>query len=586
MYSQEELEEVGLDRFVVFLAEVWAFLKLPAPTPVQQDIANQLQYGPKRLVIEAFRGVGKSWITAAYVLWILFTDPQKKILVVSANQQLADNFSIFCKQLITEMPLLQHLSNERGDRWSNVAFDVGPAEPDPAPSVKSAGITGQITGSRADIIIGDDIEVPKNSYTHQLRERIRELVKEFDSVLKPHADARIIYLGTPQVEDTLYNVLLERGYSVMVWPARIPAMLDHYHGRLAGYILKLVGKGAKPRQPVEPERFDDADLTARELSNGRATFALQFMLDTTPGDQDKHPLKLADLIVTHCGDEMTHVKYEWGSGRDHILQALHAGGFEGDHYHGPYWKSDEMTKFAGTIMAIDPSGRGKDETAYSIVRYAHGKLYLVANGGFVDGYGEATLNALAGIAVRYRVNDIICEDNYGGGMFASLLKPVLIRVAESLRKGPETSDKTWWAPRILDKEDYDTWSSGQKETRILNTLEPVVKNHKLVVDPRVIEADILMQADKQGYSLVYQFTRMERVKGAIAHDDRLESLAMACAFWTERMSRDEDKALAAVKEDIREKSLKRFIRAARATLGNAVSPSAGAKRYLRYGKLR
>jgi hypothetical protein len=583
VYTKEEIEEAGLDRFVVFLAEVWAYLRLPAPTPVQQDIAHQLQYGPKHLIIQAFRGVGKSWITAAFVLWILFTDPQKKILVVSANQQLADNFSIFCKQLISDMPLLQHLSNERGDRWSNVSFDVAGAEPDPAPSVKSAGITGQITGSRADIIIGDDIEVPKNSFTHQLRERIAELVKEFASILKPKPEARTIYLGTPQVEMTLYGRLARSGYTIMVWPARIPAMIDHYHGRLAPYVLKLIAKGAQAGDPVEPQRFDHADLTERELSMGRSAFALQFMLDTTPGDAEKHPLKLHDLIVASCGEEMTPVKWEWSSDREQVIQDLMAGGFEGDFFSKAQWKSDEMTKYGGTVMAIDPSGRGSDETGYAIIRYAHGKLYLVACGGFIDGYGEATLEQLAGLAVRYRVNDIICEDNYGGGMFSALLKPVLIRTANALRQGIETAGEKWWAPRILDKEDYNTWSSGQKETRILNTLEPVVKNHKLIVDRRVIEKDIEVQADKQQYSLVYQMTRMERLKGALAHDDRIEAVAMACAFWTERMSRDEDKALEQVKSEIKDKALRRFVRVARATLGNAVSPNAGTRRYLRYG---
>lgn len=583
MYSQEEIEEAGLDQFVVFLAEVWAYLRLPPLTPVQQDIATQLQHGPKRLIVQAFRGVGKSWITVAFVLWTLFKDPQKKILVVSANQQLADNFSIFCKQLITGMPLLQHLSNERGDRWSNVAFDVAGATPDAAPSVKSAGITGQITGSRADIIIGDDIEVPKNSYTHQLRERIRELVKEFGSILKPLPDARIVYLGTPQVEATLYSHLAQHGYQIIVWPARIPSAIEHYHGRLAKYILRLIDKGGKAGDPIDPIRFDDADLRDREIEKGRAGFALQFMLDTTPSDAEKHPLKLSDLIIAFCGEEMTNVKWEWSADREQVIQDLQAGGFEGDYYSRAQWKSDEMTKYGGTVMAIDPSGRGTDETAYAIIRYAHGKLYLVASGGFVDGYGEKTLEALAGLAVQYHVNDIICEDNFGGGMFSALLKPVLIRTANALRKGVETADSKWWAPRILDKEDYNTWSTGQKETRILNTLEPVVKNHKLIVDRRVIEKDLREQEDKQQYSLVYQMTRMERLKGALSHDDRLEAVAMACAFWTERMSRDEDKALAQVKDEIKDKALRRFIRVARATLGNAVSVNAGAKRHLRYG---
>jgi hypothetical protein len=65
-----------------FLWAVWRHLGLPEPTPVQYDIAHFLQHGPRRLVIEAFRGVGKSWITVAFVCWLLYCDPQLKIVVV------------------------------------------------------------------------------------------------------------------------------------------------------------------------------------------------------------------------------------------------------------------------------------------------------------------------------------------------------------------------------------------------------------------------------------------------------------------------------------------------------------------------
>jgi hypothetical protein len=58
-----------LDRltgdFRYFLTAIWKELNLPQPTRAQLAIAKYLQHGPKRLQISAFRGVGKSWITAA-----------------------------------------------------------------------------------------------------------------------------------------------------------------------------------------------------------------------------------------------------------------------------------------------------------------------------------------------------------------------------------------------------------------------------------------------------------------------------------------------------------------------------------------
>ena len=86
--------------------------------------------------------------------------------------------------------------------------------------MKSVGISGHLAGSRADVIVADDIEVPNNSMTQGMRDKLSEAVKEFDAILKP--DGRIIYLGTPQNQESLYNKLPDRGYKVSIWPARYP----------------------------------------------------------------------------------------------------------------------------------------------------------------------------------------------------------------------------------------------------------------------------------------------------------------------------------------------------------------------------
>ena len=71
--------------FRYFLTAVWTHLALPPPTRAQLCIAEYLQHGPKRLQIQAFRGVGKSWITGAFVIWTLFNDPERKIMIISAS---------------------------------------------------------------------------------------------------------------------------------------------------------------------------------------------------------------------------------------------------------------------------------------------------------------------------------------------------------------------------------------------------------------------------------------------------------------------------------------------------------------------
>lgn len=551
MFAQSELEEVGLQDFRVFLCEVWAYLRLPRPTKVQLYIAKWMQHAPRRVILMAFRGVGKSYLTVAFVLWSLLLDPQLKIEVVSANEALAHNFTTFCFQLINGMPLLQHLAPRADQRRSSEQFDVGPARAAKDPSVKSVSITGQITGSRADILVADDVEVPRNSQTFLLRERLSELVKEFGAVLKP--GGRVIYLGTPQVEASLYRRLESRGYEPHIIPSEVPSSTGAYRGFLSPYVQRMVDAGVAPGTPVDPERFDVLDLNERRAEYGRAGYALQFMLDTTPSDKDAHPLKLHDLIVHGCDEKLAPVEVAWGGSRELVVQDLPAGGFDGDVYHRPAYLAEQMVRFQQTVMAIDPSGKGKDETGYSIVRYLNGLLYLVDVGGFLDGYGEGTLKGLAGKALRWGVNDIIIEENYGGGMFNQLLKPHLIRVFGEAHDGKNGS-----AGKI--DEEWNGWSSTQKEMRICDTLQPLVESHRLVVDRRVIEEDFRQQSENPFYSFVYQFTRIKRDKGALPHEDRLETLSMACAYLKDKMDRDQRKAHKQHLDVLRDKELKDFAR--------------------------
>lgn len=533
------------EDFRNFLFIVWKHLNLPDPTAVQYDIAEYLQHGPRRCIIEAFRGVGKSWITSAFVLWLLLNDPQLKILVVSASKERSDAFSVFTKRLIEEMPLLAHLRPRDGQRDSNIAFDVGPALPAHAPSVKSVGITGQLTGSRADIIIPDDVEVPKNSLTVKMRERLAELVKEFDALLTTNMFARVIYLGTPQTEMSLYNILPERGYEMRVWPARVPKPeeVPNYRGRLAPFVQRMLDTGALPDTPVDPARFTNEDLMSREASYGRTGFRLQFMLDTTLSDGDRYPLKLSDLIVTDVSPEMAPVQMAWGSGPDQVLDDVPNVGLLGDRLHRPVFTSKEWDKYTGICMYVDPSGRGADETAYAVIAYLNGWLFLLACGGFRGGYTPETLQAIAKIAKQCKVNVIKVEPNFGDGMFRQLLLPVVTAVHPCAVEDAE-------------------WSKGQKEARIIDTLEPVLNSHRLVVDRKLLEEDA--KGEPQ-YQLFYQLTRLTRERGSLGHDDRVEALAGAVKHWADIMSQDTAKAADEHRERKLNEELEKFIAAATGT---------------------
>lgn len=525
----EQSPEIFND-FRYFLIYIWRCLGLPDPTPVQLALAYYLQHGPRRKIIEAFRGVGKSWITSAYVVWRLMLNPDLKFLVVSASKDRANNFTIFTRRLISEIDVLNPLLPQGEQRDSMISFDVGPARPDHSPSVKSVGIFGQLTGTRADEIIADDVEVPGNSLTQPMRERVSEAVKEFDSILKP--GGTVTYLGTPQTEQSLYNLLPERGYEVRIWPARYPSeeKLASYGSKLAPVILQALAQGkAVSGTSTDPRRFSDDDLLERELSYGRAGFALQFMLDTALSDQDRYPLRLRDLLVLDADIRASGPEnLVWGASPELILPDLPCVGLNGDRYHRPQVIAPVWLDFTGSVMAIDPSGRGKDETSYAVVKMLNGFLFLVDAGGLKGGYSAETLSMLAGVARSNKVNKIIVEANFGDGMFTELLRPYLTRTHPC--------------------EVEEVKHSKQKELRIIDTLEPVISGHKLVVAAGVIRQDYTSTKDyptehAHKYQLFWQLSHITRDKGSLVQDDRLDALAMAVAYWVEQMAQDADRSV-------------------------------------------
>ena len=518
--------------FPLFVALVWKLIGLPQPTPIQVNISETLQEPPSnRFIIQGFRGVAKSFITCAYVVWLLWRDPQLKIMIVSASKERADANATFIKKIINEVPFLGHLKARESQRDTQNLFDVGPARPDHSPSVKSVGITGQLTGSRADIIVADDVEVPGNSFTQVMRDRLFELVKEFDAILKPGDDKKIIYLGTPQNEMSLYNELQERGYITYIWPARYPYDDKHrltYGDKLAPFIANIMDGDPEKYygKPTDPRRFDEEDLQKRELSYKKAGFMLQFMLDTTLSDADKYPLRLRDLIVGHIPMDEAPMRLAWlpDPSRAISLDEAPPLGLKGDRYFQFHKASEETAKFSYRILAVDPSGRGKDETGYAVLYWLNGYVYVMEVGGLLGGYSDEVLIKLSNIAKKWNVSEVVVEGNFGDGMYCKLLQPILL----SRHKASIEEVK----------------SKGQKELRIIDTLEPVVTNHKLVVTPDCIrhDYDSVPEGDLK-YACFYQFTRITSDRGALVHDDRLDALAIGVCYLVELMAVDPNEGI-------------------------------------------
>jgi hypothetical protein len=491
------------DDFKLFLQALWEQLDLPSPTRAQYAIADYLQNGPKRLQIQAFRGVGKSWITGAFVLWTLFKDSEKKIMIISASKERADNMSIFLQKLIIETPWLKHLQPKSDDaRWSRISFDVQ-CSPHQAPSVKSVGITGQLTGSRADLMILDDVEVPGNSMTELMREKLLQLCTEAESILTPKPDSRILILGTPQTTFTIYRKLAERNYRPFVWPARYPRNTTSYDNLLAPQLQEDIEQGVDPWEPTDPDRFDNDDLIEREASMGRSNFMLQFMVDTSLSDAEKFPLKMSDLVVTSVNPTVAPDAVVWCSDPQNVIKDAPTVGLPGDYFYSPMQLSGEWLPYQETVCSVDPSGRGSDETAAAYISQRNGFLYVQEMRAYKDGYSDKTLLDILRGCKKYNVTKLIIESNFGDGLVAELFKKHLIQTKQAI------------------------------------DVEEVRAN--LVVDRKVIDWDFKSNPDEAPekrllYMLFYQMSRMCREKGAVKHDDRLDCLAQGVKYFQDAMA--------------------------------------------------
>ena len=509
--------------FKLFLQALWAELGLPSPTRAQYAIADYLQNGPKRLQVQAFRGVGKSWITGAFVLWTLFNDPERKVMIISASKERADNMSIFLQKLIIDTPWLSHLQPKSDDsRWSRISFDVN-CSPHQAPSVKSVGITGQLTGSRADLMILDDVEVPGNSLTEFMREKLLQLCTEAESILTPKSDSRIMYLGTPQTTFTIYRRLAERNYRPMVWPARYPRAdkLNKYGEVLAQDILEDIEQGVDEWAPTD-DRFSDEDLIEREASMGRSNFMLQFQLDTTLSDAQKFPLKMADLVITSVNPTTAPENIIWCSDPSKVIRDAPTVGLPGDYFYSPMQLVGEWSDYDETICSVDPSGRGTDETAAAFLSQRNGLIYLHEMSAYRDGYSDSTLLDILSKCKTYGVTSLVIETNFGDGIVGELFKKHLINTKQH-----------------IDIEEVR--ANVRKEDRIIDSLEPVLNQHRLIVDRGVIDWDYASNKDSPAeerllYMLFYQMSRMCREKRAVKHDDRLDCLAQGVKYFTDALS--------------------------------------------------
>ena len=182
----------------------------------------------------------------------------------------------------------------------------------------------------------------------------------------------------------------------------------------------------------------------------------------------------------------------------------------------------EWGPYTETICSVDPSGRGTDETAAAFISQRNGFLYLHEMRAYRDGYSDNTLLDILRGCKKFNVTKLVIETNFGDGIVAELFKKHLQQTKQA-----------------IDVEEVR--ANVRKEDRIIDSLEPVLNQHRLIVDRSVVEWDFNSNKDSPPedrllYMLFYQMSRMCREKGAVKHDDRLDCLAQGVKYFTDAMS--------------------------------------------------
>ncbi|MCB9963726.1 MAG: phage terminase large subunit [Rhodospirillales bacterium] len=161
------------------------------------------QTNQNRLLLMAFRACGKSTMVGLYAAWRLYRNPNLRILVVSADDLLAGKMVRNIKRIIERNIVTQHLRPKSADQWGADRFTVLRDQELRDPSVLARGITANMTGSRADLIICDDVEVPNTADSREKRQNLRDRLAETDFILMP--DGMKLFAGTPHSYHSIYT---------------------------------------------------------------------------------------------------------------------------------------------------------------------------------------------------------------------------------------------------------------------------------------------------------------------------------------------------------------------------------------------
>lgn len=530
-FTKAQMVRDQYPEFVDFCREAMSFLGFSL-TWMQADIAEFMQHGPSEQMVAAQRGEAKSTIACIYGIWCLTQNPSCRVMLVSGAEDKAKENGILMKRLIMHWDVLDYLRPDKyaGDRTSDLEFDVhwSLKGVEKSASVNCIGLTGSLQGYRADVLIPDDIETTKNGLTATGRDLLIKLSKEFSSIC---THGRIMYLGTPQTKESIYNGLPRRGFTMRIWPGRFPTHeeQERYGEHLAPSIIERLGiLGDRVRSgggiegnrgmPTDLERYTEADLCKKELDQGAEGFQLQYMLDTTLSDAMRQQLKLKDLVFFDGQRDAVPERFSWAADKRFRLEPPKEFSVERAELYHAAFMAEHFTTIENVIMTVDPASDGGDELAFAIGGTVGPYIHLLAVGGYKGGFADENLEKLTKLVQQFGVKVCLVEKNMGAG--------AVTKIIQNYFNG---TDPVTGRRRVTGCGVDERWASGQKEKRIVDTLRPVIQRHRLIVHTSALEMDCELlkqypQDRRTVRSFFHQLHNITTDRGSLDKDDRLDAV--------------------------------------------------------------
>jgi len=552
-FAHAELMAAEYENFIQFAEDAMAFLGFSL-TEQQADISEFMQNGPRLRMVMAQRGEAKSTLAALYAVWRIIQRPSTRVLIVSGGEKQASEVATLVIRLITTWDILEYLRPDRqaGDRTSVEAFDVHYSLKglDKSPSVACVGITSNLPGKRADLLIPDDVETNKNGLTAAQRDFLLHLTKEFSSICT-HGD--ILYLGTPQSKDSIYNTLPGRGYCTRIWPGRYPTQdeMEKYGERLAPRIIERIASNPEVQRgggidgsrgiPTDPMRYTEEDLVEKELDKGPEDFQLQYMLDTSLADEARLQLKLSDLMVANFDSDVLPEIMIYQANLLNQAELPKEFPIVGTKMYYPMTANSRFVKPKEIFMFIDPAGGGSDELAFSAGCSIGPYIHVLDVGGLKGGLSGDNPAVLCSVIKELGVTGILVESNMGHGLFEINLR------AELAKKRLDADGIEYDLAHVGVQGEYST---GQKERRIIDSLVSPMQRHRVIVHKRVFESEARYAKQhsvdaRTQFSVFYQLANITTDRNSLTKDDRIECMAGVVRHFKGILAVDENKAATA-----------------------------------------